>query len=81
MKFFYGKGKKFQHKNITEDHPNDPKMLHVLLYEIEHDWAYGKYYTILNKYNINIFLHSHGFEISYGCLIRGLGNILKYKVL
>lgn len=56
-------------------------MLHVLLYEIEHDWAYGKYYTILNKYNINIFLHSHGFEISYGCLIRGLGNILKYKVL
>lgn len=41
LKFSYGKGKKFQFKDITETHPNDAKILHVLLFEIEYYWAYA----------------------------------------
>ncbi|KRX05044.1 hypothetical protein PPERSA_06678 [Pseudocohnilembus persalinus] len=41
LKFSFGKGKKFEYKDITEQVPNDPKILQVLLYEIEHDWAYA----------------------------------------
>lgn len=40
MKFSFGHGK-FVKKNLEQEKPNDPKLLLAVLYEAEHDWAYG----------------------------------------
>ena len=64
MKFSYGK--KYLKKKIEVEKINDPKVLHVLLYNCERNWSYamdlkqgysnqGKLKEVANIYNYNIF--------------------------
>jgi len=39
MKFSYGK--KYHNLDITKEKENDPKILHVLLYNAEKHWAHA----------------------------------------
>lgn len=40
LKYSFGRHK-YQKKNILVDMHDEPKILHILLFEIECDWSYG----------------------------------------
>lgn len=41
MKFSFGK--RYQSKNIVDERKNDPKMLQVLLFNAEKNWAHAMF--------------------------------------